>query len=399
MKTASGEYTICESQYFPSVMSELQISLLGIGVVVVLLIYIYSWWQQRGYQQKYQETFKREHADILYDVPEKDARHNFSQGTYPESAQTQDMQPTATRFQTVTPAVFLTSTVLDEQKSASAVLMESGCALLGDTTDYIIEIKLDRPNGVEMLTSLWTRRFDFEHDIMICGLNGESNTWEKVMAESTLHYAAFKLALQLVKRSGAVSEPKLARFRDMVSSLSTKPADRIIVPEVGIAAARALKLDEFCITVDCVIGLNLLPDNQHPIPGSEVAEVCERHGFVLQTDGAFHLLDKRGHILCSLASMDSILFQYHTLGQHEVSGVTLLLDVPLTEQPVQRFDQMVEVAREMAKQFKASIVDDHRKMLAEDSFVLIREQITAIETKMTHENIVPGSAQARRLFS
>ncbi len=380
-------------------MSELQISLLGIGIVVVLLIYIYGWWRQRGYRQKYQETFSREHADILYAAPEEDARHSLNQDTYPEPVQAQGIQPTVTQFQAATPAVSSTSTVLDEQKSASTVLMESGCALLGDTTDYIIEIKLDRPNGVEMLTSLWLRRFDFGHDIIICGLNTESNTWEKVMAESTLHYAAFKLALQLVKRSGAVSEPKLARFRDVVSSLSTKPADQVIVPEVGIAAARALKLDEFCITVDRIIGLNLLPDNRHQILGTEVAEVCKQHGFVLQADGAFHLLDKRGHTLFSLSSMDSISFQYHTLGQHEVSGVTLLLDVPLTEQPVQRFDQIVEVARKMAKQFKASIVDDHHKTLGEDSLKLIREQITAIETKMTHGNIVPGSAQARRLFS
>ena len=380
-------------------MSELQISLLGIGIVVVLLIYIYDWWRQRGYRQKYQETFSREHADILYAAPEEDARHSLNQDTYPEPVQAQGIQPTVTQFQAATPAASSTSTVLDEQKSASTVLMESGCALLGDTTDYIIEIKLDRPNGVEMLTSLWLRRFDFGHDIIICGLNAESNTWEKVMAESTLHYAAFKLALQLVKRSGAVSEPKLARFRDVVSSLSTKPADQVIVPEVGIAAARALKLDEFCITVDRIIGLNLLPDNRHQILGTEIAEVCEQHGFALQADGAFHLLDKRGHTLCSLSSIDSISFQYHTLGQHGVSGITLLLDVPLTEQPVQRFDQMVEVARKMAKQFKASIVDDHHKTLGEDSLILIREQITAIETKMTHGNIVPGSAQARRLFS
>ena len=380
-------------------MSELQISLLGIGIVVVLLIYIYGWWRQRGYRQKHQETFSREHADILYAAPEEDARHSLNQDTYPEPVQAQGIQPTVTQFQAATPAASSTSTVLDEQKSASTVLMESGCALLGDTTDYIIEIKLDRPNGVEMLTSLWLRRFDFGHDIIICGLNAESNTWEKVMAESTLHYAAFKLALQLVKRSGAVSEPKLARFRDVVSSLSTKPADQVIVPEVGIAAARALKLDEFCITVDRIIGLNLLPDNRHQILGTEIAEVCEQHGFALQADGAFHLLDKRGHTLCSLSSIDSISFQYHTLGQHGVSGITLLLDVPLTEQPVQRFDQMVEVARKMAKQFKASIVDDHHKTLGEDSLILIREQITAIETKMTHGNIVPGSAQARRLFS
>lgn len=374
-------------------MSELQISLLGLGVVVVLVIYIYGWWQQRNYQKKYRETFKQDHADILYAAPEGKSRQESS------SAQEVIQLGTAASAAPSISTPPLSPIFSDQQKLSNTVFMESACALLSDVTDYIVEIKLAKPTGVERLSSLWRRRFDFGHDVTICGLNVENNTWEKVVADSTLSYAAFKLALQLVKRSGAVSEPKLARFKDVISSISNKPADHLILPDVGGAAARALQLDEFCVTVDRIIGLNLLPDNRHQISGTEVAAVGEQHGLSLQADGTFHSLDKRGNSLYSLASIDSIPFQYHTLGQRSVSGLTLLLDVPLTEQPAQRFDQMVEVAHKMAKQFKASMMDDHRKLLGEESIVLIRGQIVDIEARMSERQIVPGGAQARRLFS
>jgi hypothetical protein len=45
------------------------------------------------------------------------------------------------------------------------------------------------------------------------------------------------------------------------------------------------------------------------------------------------------------------------------------------------------------------VVDDHRVMLSDASLAQIREQITAIESRMLTGAILPGSKQARRLFA
>ena len=82
-----------------------------------------------------------------------------------------------------------------------------------------------------------------------------------------------------------------------------------------------------------------------------------------------------------------------------VKGLTLLLDVPRVEQPAQRFDDMVVLARRLAQDLGAAVVDDHRVILSDASLAQIREQIVAIECSMLAADIQPGSAQARRLFA
>ncbi len=148
-----------------------------------------------------------------------------------------------------------------------------------------------------------------------------------------------------------------------------------------------------------MIGLNILPSDKNILTGNDVARVAEQYDLCLQTDGAFHLVDTHGHTLFSLCNEDNTPFQHHTLGQLHVDGLTLLLDVPRVEQPALGFDQMVILARQLASELHATIVDANHVELSEDSITLIRERIAAVEAEMRASHIIAGSAQARRLFS
>ena len=101
----------------------------------------------------------------------------------------------------------------------------------------------------------------------------------------------------------------------------------------------------------------------------------------------------------SLANYDKAPFQHHTLGQMWINGLTLLLDVPRVEQPTQRFTEMAVLARQLAMDLRAVVVDDSRVALGDTSIAQILEQIAAIENRMLSNKVIPGSAQARRLFS
>ena len=77
----------------------------------------------------------------------------------------------------------------------------------------------------------------------------------------------------------------------------------------------------------------------------------------------------------------------------------MLIDLPRVVQPVQRFDQMVALAHQLAAELSAVVVDDRRVALSNAGIALIRGQIETVEAAMLAEGIIPGSAQARRLFS
>jgi len=361
-------------------MSELQISLLGIGVVVVLAVYGYSWWQQRQYRKRFGVVFEKKHEDVLQHAP--------------SSA---DTPPTESK--PVADAVAETvEQVLGEEPVRSASASDS-CSLVDDSTDYIVHLLPKTPIGVGALAPLWQQRFDFGKPVVACGLNPSNGNWERVVHDSTLLYNSFRISLQLVDRTGAVSENRLNVFRELMQKIAADMGAEAECPDVVDTAKRAIKLDGVCADVDQIIGLNLVPKSDRQFQGAEIVYVASQNGFTLQADGAFQYLDGRGLTLYSLGNLDNIPFQHHLMNQMTFSGLTMLLEVPRAEEPARRFDEMLELARQMASALRAHVVDDNRRPLNEQSAKLIHDQIAAIEQTMLANQLIPGSLQARRLFA
>jgi len=368
-------------------MSELQSSLLIIGLAVVLVVYLYNWWQQRKYSRKFTEAFEQANAqeDALYSkvaepsiVVSEDLPDEKTEQSLPAEPQIVEPPPVETHH--ISPS-------------------ENICNLLEPATDYVAVLTFKVPAGADSLALLWPKRFDFGKSVTVCGLNETTGVWEKVTAESRLFYAAFKLGLQLADRSGPVSEINLNDFRDLVRDIASHLKAKADLPDVAAAAKRALVLDNFCAGVDQLIGLNILPSGERTFFGGEIARVAERHGMVFQTDGSFHLADEHGHTVFSLGNLENLPFQHHTLSQMWVNGLTLLMDVPRVEEPTQRFDEMAVLARQLAMDLRAAVVDDQRVALGEAGFSQIRAQVANNESRMLAGLLIPGSAQARRLFS
>ena len=233
-------------------------------------------------------------------------------------------------------------------------------------------------------------------------------------------YSRFSIALQLVDRSGAISAARLADFRDLVLGVAKHIKADVAAPDVHEAHQRAVEQDKFCAEVDQMVGINLVPPGDRLLLGSQIAQAAALFGMRLESDGAFHLPDTRGWqgadrrrvsqaqgnerrrargSLFSLVSLDSEPFQHKTLETTSTWGVTLLLDLPRVENPALQFDQMLRVAHELAAELQAELVDDHHVKLSEAGLARIRAMIVEVETKMRGNGLVPGSAQARRLFS
>lgn len=358
-------------------MNELQISLVVIGIVLVLAVYAYNIYQQRQHRRRFRTAFQARQGDALLQYAETglDAK-----------------------------AGVLSSAGIGEHAAqyAAPVLLQTvadSCSLLSDPTDFIALLTLPAPAGAHALAPLWQQRFDFGKNVHACGLNAVSGEWERAVADGHGSYSAFKLALQLADRSGAVSEVRLSDFRGLAHTLAAQMQAEIEMPDVAVASARAVMLDTFCAEVDHMIGLNIVPAGERSFPGTELARVAVLHGMVLQADGAFHLLDAQGQTLFTLCNQDNAPFQHHTLEQMWITGLTLLLDVPRVEHPAQRFDEMAVFARQLAMDLHAAVVDDHQVALGEPGIALIHGQVDAIEKQMLSGNVTPGSAQARRLFS
>ncbi|MBI3902692.1 MAG: cell division protein ZipA C-terminal FtsZ-binding domain-containing protein [Nitrosomonadales bacterium] len=369
-------------------MNELQISLLAVGVIVVLAVLGYNWRQQRSFKRKYGTVFEPAHADAL--TSETAARFVDEPVAGPLADKVEHALEEDVAEEEVAAAIALSH-------GANAV---DGVSIFPDAaTDYVTVLSFLGPESAHALAPLWQQRFDFGKTVYACGLNAAGGEWEKVIPESLFSYYAFKLSLQLADRAGAVSEARLEDFRNLVRDIAARFQAQAELPDVAAAAARAVQLDSFCADVDQVIGLNIVPNGERKFSGGDVARAAGLHGMSLQADGSFHMFDAGGHTLFSLANYGDAPFQHHTLNQMWVDGLTLLMDVPRVEHPVQRFVEMAVLARQLAMDLHAAVVDDNHVALGEPGIAHIRKQISAIESQMQVGGIPPGSVQARRLFS
>jgi len=356
-------------------MSEFQLSLLAIGLVVVAGVYLYGFWQQRRYRNSQGAFFQSQ--------PEEPSIQAESSATHAHVVQNADEN----------------DSLLEIEADSGLGAADEVCGLLNDATDYVVTFLLKTPRTPEVLDSLWQRRFDFGKNVHACGLNTSSGLWERLIPESEQNYRAFRLGLQLVDRTGSVSEMRLVGFRDLLSDIATQLKIEVKIPPVEEAVQRAFDLDRFCADVDQMIGINLLTGGDRKLFGTEVASAAERLRMSLQSDGTFHLLDELGATLFNLSASDGTTFQHHTLNQSRVDSLTLLLDIPRVNEPARRFDEMVLLAQELAKALRTTMVDDQRVALSDGALAQIRAQVVATEELMLAGHITPGSAQALRLFS
>lgn len=348
-------------------MSEFQVSLLVIGLIAVAGVFVYGQWQQWRYRRSFGHSPHENQLETTH-------REAYGEdGSAPHDA--------------------LVS-IATATNSADEI-----CGLLNDATDYVATFLLKTPSTAEVLESLWQRRFDFGKSVNACGLNTVSGLWERLIPESPQNYRAFRLGLQLVDRSGSVSEMRLAGFHDLLRDLAAQLQIEVRLTPVADALRRAQELDRFCADADKLIGINLLTSGERKLFGTEVANAAERQGMTLQADGTFHLQDEQGATLFNLSASDGTIFQHHTLNQSRVDGLTLLLDMPRVREPVRCFDEMVAVAQELANILRTTMADDQRVALSAGAIVQIRAQVAATEDLMLVGHITPGSAQALRLFS
>ncbi|MFA6120663.1 MAG: cell division protein ZipA C-terminal FtsZ-binding domain-containing protein [Sideroxydans sp.] len=343
-------------------MSEFQVSLLSIGAVVVVAVYLYGLWQQWRYRRSLGKPFQEPTAQPIADVV----------------AQSQDDADTQHFIADPVPE---TSPQFD------------------DKTDFIVSMTLKFPQNAEALDGYWQRRFDYGKTIQAIGCSAATGVWERVIPESRTSYSAFKLALQLVDRNGPISDTRLADFRELLGAIGQKLDADMMLPMVDSAIERARELDKFCADVDQMIGINIVPSSERVLFGSEVARAVQLIGMSLQADGTFHQFDADGATLFTLSASDGTPFQHHTLDQMQVDNMTVLLDIPRVKDPVKNFDEMTLLAMEVATTLRATLVDDQRVTLDNTAISRIRSQVEAVEKSMLAGGIAPGSDRALRLFS
>ncbi|NOT15039.1 MAG: cell division protein FtsZ [Methylotenera sp.] len=276
-------------------------------------------------------------------------------------------------------------------------------AMLHAQMDLIAVLYLADASTVEFVNHKLNSLFDdYDKPVFVHGLNADQQ-W--VMLSHLLPDAVvsrFTCSLQLADRAGAVSRSVLNRFQLAVETLGLDINAHVEWQTTGDVLSIANALDTFCIEVDKTMGFHLVHGEQGAFTGTKLKGLAEAQGFSLAADGSFKLFDESAEQALPAFVMfnrDHHPFSLEMLRSSVVKAVTFQLDIPHVHHCTEAFNQMVQVAKQMAIGLNAVLVDDNNRPLGDIQIEKIRQQLKVIHATMLVRGIVPGSESALRLFS
>ncbi|MCF8197655.1 MAG: cell division protein ZipA C-terminal FtsZ-binding domain-containing protein [Sulfuritalea sp.] len=398
--------------------SELQIALIGAGIVAVAMVWGYNAWQDRKHRKTADGIFKGKQADALLGDREAPATAGAAmdelrrepgeklEPRFPDSIEPADEiveEPDTVAPETddvPTADVDADQDIVPEtgQVSDSKPLLPEECAdAVADCVLTMVALEPVSAPAIWALQNVWAE--EMSKAIHWLARDDAAGSWRVVDTDDTGHYREWAVALQLVDRRGPVSESELGRFFDCVQQMAQETGAVPELPSLAETLARAGALDEFCAGVDIQFVLHVVEASGGVFAGTKLRGVAEAAGLMLESDGLFRERDATGSELFSVANLGAEPLAAESIKSLATHGLTLSLDVPRVSDGVQAFDHMLATARQLGDRLGGVLVDAQRAPLSDAMIEAIRGKTRELQARMRDGGISPGSPRALRLFS
>ncbi len=339
-------------------MSEFQIGLLAIGTLVVAGVLAYNRVQEGRARRDAERAFRSGHDDVLLHQPGgiQGAMH----GAEEHSANAPQEAP----------------------RPATRAAPQDETAQPDPAIDYIIELAAEQPLPQAALREQWSAI--------------ERRHARRALLAASADGRAWRAALQLVSRDGAIGEAELIEFRSSVETLAASVGAAVAAPEMRAAVEAARALDEFCAESDIQVVVHLTGG---PFAGTKVRACAEANGLALEADGRFAMRDDTQRLLYTLGSRDGEPFSAATMRDATPPALSLSLDVTRAPDTRHSFESLARLAQQLAAVLGGSIVDDNGHALDERAMAGIATQLDSVRARLEAHGVPPGSPAALRLFS
>lgn len=226
----------------------------------------------------------------------------------------------------------------------------------------------------------------------------EARGWEAIGALKAGTYDLVEIGLQMVDRKGGLSRAQLDDYCEALYEFAAEHGGAVTCPELVTVLEKSRELDNFCMAVDMLIGVNIVAPEGIPFMGRRIDDLARDAGMVLNKHGAYILPDAEGHALFSLANQQNARFvpEDKTL---TTPAITLLFDVPNVADGLAVFDRMTALGFDMARALGGRMMDDQGHAVTQASLSNDRRQLAGFYERMRTQGIPAGGERARRLFA
>lgn len=397
-------------------MTSTHLVLIGLGVLLVAGLVIYNILQERRFRRQADRMFTQKREDPrleeglsgvaplsaadepplrLDDAAPLDTGPAYP-ATYPEHYPgnlVHSLEPISPGFRDEAPEM-PEVTERPSPEGGEALPPPAPPSPLDPEVEYVARLRFTHPLRMS-LAGLLSEVRAIGKPVRAFGLR-QDGAWE-ALGGQTGGYVAVELALQLADRGGPVSEGQLEGFCHALYEFAAENGGAVSCPERKTALERARALDQFCVDVDVLIGLNIVGLAGQSFSGDRIRVAAGELGLILGRDGVY-VLQEDGRTLFSLASQEGSPFPAGG-GDFATRGVSLLFDVPRVADGLAVFDRMTEVGMRLAERLGGRLVDDNGRDVGGDSLRKDRQRLATYFERMAAEGIPAGGERALRLFA
>lgn len=354
-------------------MSDLQIGLIALGVLLILLVLGFNWWQDRRVRRKMQSHFPAFAQDPLLGAGAIAEAGGASAHREPGMGDAPKAHPE--QSEPVDPGC----------DADDAEEPDPAC-------EVVIEINFAEPvRGAELLPCLQSLRQAGRKPMRVFAETDQRRHRARVHADES--YGSMQLAVLLANRGGPLTAIEWSQAWARAQDVAERFDATIDGPDQQVVLEQAARLDDTCAALDTQVGLTLLLSVAQP--AAEILSVACDTGFVADGSRLAWPADN-GVARFTLACADGGAFD---AGMDGIERLYLLLDVPCSPADNRAFGRMVEVGRELAARLRADLVDDQGKPLADGSESVIDERLQVLFGQLEQAGLSAGSERAQRVFA
>ncbi|WP_454006682.1 cell division protein ZipA C-terminal FtsZ-binding domain-containing protein [Alcaligenes sp. Marseille-Q7550] len=339
-------------------MSDLQIALILLGILLILLVVVFNWWQDRRIRQQMQSQFPDGDTDPLMSQLSEAERREPSMGR-------------------------------GEPASADG---EHDAAEVDCTTEAVIDISFSQPVQAQALAQALqgVQRVGGKPVRYFAECEGGGHRARLRAGES---YSSMQLAVLLANRSGPLSAIEWSQLWTAAQSLAQQFDASVEGPEQNDVLRRAAALDNACADLDALVGISVrLPG---PLPAAKVIQAVRDSGFLPYGQQLAWLADSGQPRFTAM--FDSA--NPNDIQSASIERIDLLLDLPNSPADDHAFSRMATVARDLAGRLEGVVLDDQGRPLPESADQNIDEQLSNLYRRLDEAGFTAGQERTGRVFS
>lgn len=404
-------------------MSDLQLSLIGAGIVGVAAVWVYNRWQERKVRRA-AEAMLKHITPVGDDVLLGDGDTANAGPDNGAAAVSERIEPTLAAAEvafraeeenlatedppgfaaaaTASPVICPVAGPVADSPVASVIpdpsILPAQCA--DELADCVLRFTTIEPvpaPAVWTLQAAWSG--DLTKPVHWLACDPVENIWHRLDGNESGRFVRWAAALQLADRCGVVSASELARFFDGVKHVADTVGATLELPARDQVALKAAALDEFCAGVDIQFRFHVVEASGSVFSGTKLRGMAEALGLVLEADGMFHAHDADQGELFVASNLGEEGFSVEALRTLVTHGLTLCIDVPRTRNGGVAFARMMAAGEQLARGLGGVLVDAQRAPLSDAMIAAMRGKIVEVQQRMRDAGIEPGSTRALRLFS